>query len=857
MARASFDTTEIIKAMPNALNLAIAGGVGFAEGTKIMISTMKQFDIQAEESMRIADTLAHTTANYKTNLTDLGTALRFVGGEARTMGISFEQTAMAIGVLSDRGISASRAGTTLRRVLFSLNKSSKRSDDILKSVGLTMKDIATTQTGDLITSIDKLRKSGMNMNQILDFFQIRGTAGAAAFMEMTDAMVWSEAAMGDISGTAEGMARIMQQNVIAQVKILWSEIVALANTLMGTGLSSIAQYISGLAGIVSAITDTIKWFKGIISFVEKLIVKFMDLIGITKKVGSAISKLKYAIPGLGQLYAIRDFGKSRMEKKRKTETKQEELRGLEVSGEDVQERWSKLKEKMTAMGLQDLEAGQLTAEFRGREDFKEVVKEFEELKKVAGMDIQPEMAKFKPKTSPAPTDWPEGGGGAAEKRAAAERKKQFQLFARSIQRENKLLESGFSLMKDRNKVELERFKNSIAHLDSETQGLLLIEKQHAMAMQTFDAERDMVQAKIAKQELLIAKAKELGQIEGEDKAKNAIEILQHRLKEIELSERHTEELKKGALFQWDMAKAAKEYNNELEKMQKAHDFKKEMADLEFAITEQQMIQAGMSDDAITQAEFNHKKSMLDMEKQHKQAIIERKREELATVGATSDKGIEIQKQIVDLERQNEILSKQGELLAAQELTFQMEDQLTMAQDFADAWTGAFQGILSQIQAGKMDIVQTLDDLGNKLINDAMKPMFDDINAMLKETFMKMGKGMGMAVQMGLGVAMMALSGFLNKQKAETEALADETAAGIVESERVRGVVAGDSNIAIGKLSENLGMALRPTNEILRNIDANTAKMAGGSPVTGGNGTMSDNPQTQGGFATESIAGARV
>ena len=67
---------------------------------------------------------------------------------------------------------------------------------------------------------------------------------------------------------------------------------------------------------------------------------------------------------------------------------------------------------------------------------------------------------------------------------------------------------------------------------------------------------------------------------------------------------------------------------------------------------------------------------------------------------------------------------------------------------------------------------------------------------------------------GLGLAMLAVSSFLAKKKAEAEALTDDA---VVQEERVRGIVAGDAQIALGKMSENLLAALRPTNDILREM----------------------------------------
>jgi len=83
-----------------------------------------------------------------------------------------------------------------------------------------------------------------------------------------------------------------------------------------------------------------------------------------------------------------------------------------------------------------------------------------------------------------------------------------------------------------------------------------------------------------------------------------------------------------------------------------------------------------------------------------------------------------------------------------------------------------------------------------------------------------------------GIALVAIGGLFNKQKAEVQSLGDQVRGNVEQIERVRGLIAGETTIAVAQLSENLAMAMRPTNEILMQI-LRTLQQMSGQPATGG------------------------
>lgn len=130
LAQAGFSVGEITKTLPRVLSLAAAGQLDLASAADITASVLRGFGMQATESARVADVLAASASKSNTSVGEMGEAFKFAGPVASAMGVSIEETAAALGVLSNAGLKGSLAGTGLRMVLV------KMGEDISKAGGL-------------------------------------------------------------------------------------------------------------------------------------------------------------------------------------------------------------------------------------------------------------------------------------------------------------------------------------------------------------------------------------------------------------------------------------------------------------------------------------------------------------------------------------------------------------------------------------------------------------------------------------------------------------------------------------------------------------------------------------------------
>lgn len=169
LAMAGFEANEIIEAMPATLDLAAAGMVSLGDTADIVSNIMSGFGIEAENLGEVSDILTATFTSSNTSLQQLGEAMSYAAPIAQSMGVSIEKSAAAVGIISNAGIQASRAGTTLARALTVLATETDK-------LGVNVRNAE----GDLLELPEILRRieeAGISSEEILATFGQRAGPG--------------------------------------------------------------------------------------------------------------------------------------------------------------------------------------------------------------------------------------------------------------------------------------------------------------------------------------------------------------------------------------------------------------------------------------------------------------------------------------------------------------------------------------------------------------------------------------------------------------------------------------------------------------------------------------------------------
>ncbi len=166
LARAGFNTNEVISSIPGTLDLAAAGGLGLAQAADISSSALRGFGLATNQAGRIADVFALAASRSNTDVSQLGEAMKFVAPVAAGLGISLEEATAAVGKLSDAGLQGSLAGTGLRRVLSELASPSEELRGLMG--GLTL------EVDGLQAILQRLSEQGISTGTALELFGDRG-----------------------------------------------------------------------------------------------------------------------------------------------------------------------------------------------------------------------------------------------------------------------------------------------------------------------------------------------------------------------------------------------------------------------------------------------------------------------------------------------------------------------------------------------------------------------------------------------------------------------------------------------------------------------------------------------------------
>jgi TP901 family phage tail tape measure protein len=119
-----------------ALNLATAGELGLADAAEIMSTSLNAFKKDGISAAKASDILAGTANASATSVTEMRLSLAAVSAVAAGVGLTFEDTNIALGVFANMGLKSSDAGTSLKTMLQNLQPTSKTQIALFKKLGI-------------------------------------------------------------------------------------------------------------------------------------------------------------------------------------------------------------------------------------------------------------------------------------------------------------------------------------------------------------------------------------------------------------------------------------------------------------------------------------------------------------------------------------------------------------------------------------------------------------------------------------------------------------------------------------------------------------------------------------------------
>ncbi|HHE1040848.1 TPA: phage tail tape measure protein [Enterococcus faecium] len=255
LASAGFSAQEIMKAMPGLLDLAAVSGGDVALASENTATALRGFGLEASEAGHVADVFARAAADTNAEVGDMGEALKYVAPVANSMGISLEETAAAIGIMSDAGIKGSQAGTTLRGALSRLARPTKAMQDTMDNLGVSFYD-ADGKMKPLKTQVELLKKAFEDLtpeqqqNALVTLYGQESLSGMMALIDKgPDSLGKLTKSLKDSDGAADDMARTMQDNMNSSIEQMFGAFESAAiviQKILAPSIKKVADAISGL-----------------------------------------------------------------------------------------------------------------------------------------------------------------------------------------------------------------------------------------------------------------------------------------------------------------------------------------------------------------------------------------------------------------------------------------------------------------------------------------------------------------------------------------------------------------------------------------------------------------------------------
>jgi len=260
LAKGGVSTASILKGgLRAALSLAAAGQLELAEAAAFTANAMNLFGLKGRDTAHIADALS-TAANATTaDVADFGAALAAGGSVAKSAGLSFDQTVVALEALAASGIKNSDAGTSLKSSILALLKPSAKQAALAKDLGLNFLD----QHGKMkslgsVSAMLRKRLGGMTSAQrTATLATLAGTDGVRTLTSLYDAGPKKLAAYQKQlrkQGTADKIAAKNQDNLKGKIEGLRGSWETLKITVFTPLIPLLTKAAKRATGFVNALT---------------------------------------------------------------------------------------------------------------------------------------------------------------------------------------------------------------------------------------------------------------------------------------------------------------------------------------------------------------------------------------------------------------------------------------------------------------------------------------------------------------------------------------------------------------------------------------------------------------------------
>ncbi|GAB6150202.1 phage tail tape measure protein [Clostridium novyi] len=302
-ALAGWNVNQILEATEPILRLSEAGNLDLARASDLVTDSMSSLGIETKDLTQYLDICAQAQRKSNTTAEMMLEAYVGCGGTLKNLKVPLTESATWIGVLANRGIKGSEAGTSLNSVLINLTSGAGQAGKAMSKLGVSAFDNSGKFKG-VKTVLTELNAKLANCTEEQKNTYL-AMIGGKTQIDTLNAMLSGcseefnslNADIKNSNGAMNEMAETMQKN-------LKGDITKLKSQLEGVGIQLGQVLIPIAKDFVATLSKWVDWFSKLDPATQKSLVK-MTMFGVAS--GGALKVIGGGISTIGSVCGM--FGK--------------------------------------------------------------------------------------------------------------------------------------------------------------------------------------------------------------------------------------------------------------------------------------------------------------------------------------------------------------------------------------------------------------------------------------------------------------------------------------------------------------------------------------------------------------------
>jgi TP901 family phage tail tape measure protein len=286
--------------------LAQATDTDLRQTATVIGDVMNEFAIKGKDMVNVVNSISGAMHVSRISMEDFYNAMKYAGPQAHNLGMDVRDVAAAIGLLAERGIKGSQAGTTLRRMFQNLEPHTKAAIAEFKQLGLITKDgsnlffDASGHVKSMGEVIQILQSHLQKLNPVQRQQALNTMFGTYALSGMT---VIASTTADQWNKLTKAMGQTNAQDVAAEkINIVKGHIKILQSSIETLGVQMATFLLPAIDKVVLGFTRLANWFQNLSPHAQHTMFITFGIVAALFALGGTIlstaATIAFIMPGL-------------------------------------------------------------------------------------------------------------------------------------------------------------------------------------------------------------------------------------------------------------------------------------------------------------------------------------------------------------------------------------------------------------------------------------------------------------------------------------------------------------------------------------------------------------------------------